>query len=75
MKQEAKKSEEKIPNAPVEHKEFQTYENAWKDPYNYYIGYIVTWYLYLKNCENLSEKFQLHKLIYAEEMKRIGLSI
>lgn len=72
MKPNAKKSEEKI---PVIYKEFETYETAWRDPYNYYISFIKIWYLYLNNSSDLSEEFQLHKLIYAEEMKRIGLSI
>ncbi len=48
-----------------------TYNEAWKDPYNYYVGYCVTWYLFLNNCRHLSIKEKLHKLLFMEELKRI----
>jgi len=55
----------------TEHKAI-TYWTAWKTPYNYYTNYCVCWSTYLNNCTGLSEKEQLHKLLFMEELKRIG---
>jgi hypothetical protein len=54
-----------------EHKDI-TYNDAWKDPYNYYVDYCITWYLFLNNCKFLSIKEKLHKLLFMEELKRIN---
>ena len=49
------------------------YATAYKDPYNYYTQFIWGWYMYLKNSKNLGDKDELKKLIFKEEMKRIGI--
>jgi hypothetical protein len=72
LKPKAKKIAEKIKKPEVEYKEFLTYQDAYKDPYNYYSEYCGCWYLYLDNSKGLSKKSQLHKLIFKEELKRIN---
>jgi hypothetical protein len=49
------------------------YATAWKKPYEYYTNFVWSWYMFLKNSKNISSKDELKKLIFKEEMKRIGI--